>query len=154
MNRSKTIATVTCLLASLYGVPTVAAAATPTEELGQCLVSSTNTADRNQLVRWMFSAASAHPEVKAITNVTPAQMEESNKQLATLFVRLLSESCKGQASRAVVADGPVAFQKGFEALGQVAGRELFTDPRVLANMSGMQKYIDPAKMQEIGGAKP
>ena len=151
MNRSKIIAAA-FLLATLVSAPT--RAATPTEELSQCLVTSTNTADRNLLVKWMFAAASAHPEVKAISSVSPAQMDDSNKALAGLFMRLLTESCKGQAARAVVADGPAAFQKGFEALGQVAGRELFTDPRVLANIAGMQKYIDPAKMQDISAPKP
>jgi hypothetical protein len=153
MNRPSMIAAAVCLLGVVQGAP--ALAATPTEELGQCLVSSTNTADRNLLVKWMFASASAHPEVKAISNVTPAQIDDANKALGGLFMRLLTESCKEQAKRAVEAEGPVAFQKGFEALGQVAGRELFTDPRVVANMAGMQKFVDPQKLQSaLGIAKP
>lgn len=154
MNRLTRIAAAACLLSTLHAAPALASPAT--DDLGQCLVSSTNTADRNFLVKWMFASASAHPEVQAIAKVTPAQIEEANKGLGAMFMRLLTESCKTQAMVAVAADGPVAFQKGFEALGQVAGRELFTDPRVMANMAGMQKHVDTAKLQATFGtpAKP
>lgn len=44
--------------------PAVSHAGLYTDDLARCLVVSTSTQDRADLVRWIFSAASAHPVVK------------------------------------------------------------------------------------------
>ena len=126
------------------------------DDLGKCLVNSTTKEDRANLIRWLFVAASHHPAVKPIATVTPAQQEESDKQMGTLFMKLLTESCKAEAQKALQTEGPGTIQFAFEVLGKVAGQELFSSPEVAGNLKGLAKYIDPEKIKALSStpAKP
>ena len=126
------------------------------DDLGKCLVNSTTKEDRANLIRWLFVAASHHPAVKPIATVTPAQQEESDKQMGTLFMKLLTESCKAQAQKALQTEGPATMQFAFEVLGKVAGQELFSSPEVAGNLQGLAKYIDADKIKALSSspAKP
>lgn len=123
------------------------------DELAKCLVSSTTKADRVELVKWMFSAASAHPAVKTISSITPAQLDEANKNVAHLFMRLTTESCLEQTKNAIAYEGALAFQSSFEVLGQVAGQEMFASPEVEAGMAGLEKHLDEEKLSVIFSGK-
>ena len=140
-----TLAYVVVLLAS-----TPAFAGPYTDDLAKCLVSSTTTADRNALVKWMFAATSTHPAVKSLVTMSAVQIDEANKTVAALFVKLLAESCKTKTQEALKYEGKSAIDASFTVLCQVAGRELFSDPNVAANMAGLQKYFDKNKLQQLG----
>jgi hypothetical protein len=120
-----------------------------TDELSKCLVNSTTTTDRNALVRWIFAAGSVHPALKGYVTLTPAQLDEVNKTAGTLFMKLLTQTCEKQASAAINYEGKAAIEASFTVLGQVAGRELFSDPSVNAGMAGIQKYMDADKLQAL-----
>ncbi|HEX7375427.1 MAG TPA: hypothetical protein VF277_10645 [Steroidobacteraceae bacterium] len=120
------------------------------DDLSKCLVDTTTRDDRTALVRWMFTAASAHPAVASISSATPKEIDEANQVVGKLFMRLLTESCAEAASKAVKYEGPNAIETGFNTLGQVAGSELFSSPEVTAAMTGLQKYLDPKKLETIG----
>ena len=122
-----------------------------TDDLSRCLVESTATADKVSLVKWMFTAASLHPAVSSIASVSEKQLDDANKETAELFVKLLTESCREQAQKAVKYEGPYAIQAGFKVLGQVAAQELFSSPEVSAGMAGMEKHFDTEKLEEIFG---
>jgi hypothetical protein len=139
--------TLAYLAALLSAVP--ASAGPYTDDLGKCLVSATSKEDRNALVRWMFAAASAHPAVSNLVKVSPAQIDEENKATARLFMSLLTESCKAKTQDALKFEGASAIEASFNLLGQVAGRELFSDPKVGANIAGLTKYLDPKKLQQL-----
>lgn len=119
-----------------------------TDDLARCLVSSTTADDKVSLVVWMFSAASLHPAVSSIATVTKQQLDVSNKKTAELFVKLISETCKEQAQKAVKYEGQVAIQASFQVLGQVAAAELFSNPQVTASMAELDKYVDKAKLEQ------
>lgn len=121
-----------------------------TDDLSRCLVDSTSKDDRLALVRWMFSAAAAHPAVADVAKITPAQLDDANKSIAGLLMRLLTETCTEQAKKAFKYDGPTAFPASFQVLGQVAGTELFASPEVATAMTGMEKYVDSAKLEALG----
>lgn len=123
------------------------------DDLSKCLVASTTQQDRMALVRWLFSAASLHPAVKSIVTVSEKQLDESTKQTAQLFMRLLTVSCKPQAEKALQYEGPVTIELSFRVLGQVAGRELFTSPEVAVAMSKLQKYVDQKKIAALANKK-
>lgn len=122
-----------------------------TDDLSRCLVESTTREDKFSLVKWMFSAASQHPAVGSIANVSEQQLDETNQRTAELFVDLLTESCREQTIKAVKYEGQVAIQSGFKVLGQVAAGELFASPEVAAGMAGLQKHIDAEKLQSVFG---
>ncbi len=122
-----------------------------TDELSKCLVSSTSKDDRIALVRWMFAAASAHPAVSSIAATTPQQLDDANRSVGELFMRLTTVSCREQTKNAILYEGQLAIQGGFEVLGQVAGTEMFSSPEVAAGMAGLEKYIDNTKISELVG---
>jgi hypothetical protein len=141
---------VAACIALSYGPP--ALAGVYADDLGKCLVSSTTRDDRSDLIRWLFVAASHHPAVKPIASVSPAQQEDSDKQMGALFMKLLTVSCKTESQKALQFEGMVTIQLAFEVLGKVAGQELFTSPEVAGNLKGLAKYIDGDKLKALAVA--
>ena len=82
--RFKTLSAIAVCMVLFYSP--AAPAGVFADDLGRCLVNATTKDDRANLIRWLFVAASHHPAVKPITSVTPAQQEESDKQMGTLFI--------------------------------------------------------------------
>jgi hypothetical protein len=122
------------------------------DELAKCLVRSTTDADKNYLIKWMFASMALHPEVKSIASVTDAQRNELNKHAGKLFERLVAESCKAQTQDALRYEGPSTLEAGFQVLGQVAARGLFSDPAVAKGMSDFGKHIDNQRLEKLFGA--
>jgi hypothetical protein len=122
-----------------------------TDDMARCFVNSTSIAERNGLVKWMFSAAALHPAVKSIASISEGQRQESDKYMAQLVQKLLFESCRTQTQQAVKYEGQLAFQSSFEVLGQVAARDLFSEPSVTKGMSNLNNYVDKQKMQMLLG---
>ncbi len=76
-------------------------------------------------------------------------MEEANATTGALFMRLLTESCKDKAKKALVYEGPASIQLSFTVLGQVAAGELFSSPEVKEAMSGLEKSVDNKKLEQL-----
>jgi hypothetical protein len=53
------------------------------------------------LVRWLFTAASAHPAISSLSTVSSEDRDAASRITANLFVRLLTDSCKGAAQTAL-----------------------------------------------------
>jgi|HubBroStandDraft_6_1064221.scaffolds.fasta_scaffold504305_2 hypothetical protein len=149
MNFKALCAVAACMTAA-YGP--CATAGVFADDLGKCLVNSTTKENRADLIRWLFVAAAHHPAVKPIASVSPAQQEESDKQMGALFMKLLTESCKSETQKALQAEGPATIQTAFEVLGKVAGQELFSSPEVAGNLKGLAKYIDGEKIKALAAA--
>jgi hypothetical protein len=115
-------------------------------------LGTTTKNDRQDLIRWLFVAAAHHPAVKPIASVSPAQQDESDKQMGTLFMKLLTESCKTESQKALQFEGMGTLQSAFEVLGKVAGQELFSSPEVSGNLKGLAKYIDVEKLKTLAAA--
>lgn len=122
-----------------------------TDDLSKCIIESTTANDRIEFVKWMFSAMSRHPAVKSMSSISEQQISEANEKVAELFMKLMTETCKDKAQKAVKYEGQIAIQTGFQILGQVAAQELFSDPDVAALMSGLDKYIDNEKLNSALG---
>lgn len=147
----------TVLLAQIFVLPlfmTHAVYAGPyTDDLSKCIVESTTTEDRTELVKWMFTAMSLHPAVKQVASVSTEQIDEANKQIAALVVKLLTKTCNKQARAAIKYEGQIAIQSSFEILGQVAAKELFANKDVAAGLVGLGKNIDKKKLDDSLGIK-
>lgn len=131
--------------------PASAIAGVYSDDLAKCFVSSTTVGDRNGLVRWMFTSAASHPAVDSIVTVSDAQRRESDKYMARLSERLLFDACKKETEQAVKYEGQLALQSGFQVLGQVAGRELFSDPSVSKAMGNLNSYLNKEKIERLLG---
>jgi hypothetical protein len=119
------------------------------DDFGKCLVNATNKDDRANLIRWFFVAAAHNPEVKPLASVTPAQQEESDKAMGALMMRLLTDSCKTEAQKAIQYEGPNTIELAFAVLGKVAGSEIFSNPDVMAGLKSMTKYLDADKLKAL-----
>lgn len=140
------------VLAVAGALGSVPATAGPySDDLSKCLVRSTGDAEKRTLVKWIFAAVALHPEVADISSVTPAQRAEMTRNTAKIFEKLLADSCRTEVQQAVQYEGPQTIGSSFQVLGQVAARELFSNPNVAANMADLGKYIDQKRIAEAMG---
>jgi hypothetical protein len=123
------------------------------EALGKCLVKSTTQQDRVALVRWFYAAASRHPALKSLANVSEEQLDEASRVTAGLFVNLLTTSCKAEAQKAYREEGPPMLRQSFEVLDKVAGEELMATPEVQASLQTLRKYLDQDKLKVLSVEK-
>jgi hypothetical protein len=119
------------------------------DTLSDCLVGKSTMDDHVILVRWMFVAISRHPAVSTMATISDADVDNANKQMAELFTRLLTVTCRDQAKLALKNEGEFAMQQAFQKLGQQAGSEIFINQDVAKGMSGITKYFDAKKLQEL-----
>jgi hypothetical protein len=117
------------------------------DDLAKCLVKSTTTEDKSTLVQWMFAMSSLHPDVKQLSAVSPAKRADLNKQFAGMMTTLLTESCLNETRDALNYEGTETLVQGFTVLGQVAGRELFSNPDVAAGMGELEGLFDNKKLE-------
>jgi len=119
------------------------------DDLAKCLVRSTTSDQKSTLVQWVFAVTTLHPLVKPLSAVTDEQRTKLDKQVAAMFQTLLTDSCKQESLDAVKYEGTAAFQASFAVLGQVAMRELFTDPTVQKGIGEFTQYLDKSKFDEL-----
>ena len=81
--------------------------------------------------------------------MTPKDLEQSNKAMGALFMRLLTDSCKEKTKKALKYEGDDTIRVAFTVLGQVAGREMFSGPEVQKAMAGLKSNIDTNKLEEL-----
>ena len=130
----------TLSLAAFVGFTSTGAQAGPYgDDLGRCLVKSTSSADRREMVKWMLATAALHPDVQPIAAVSPQQRDTLNKAMGMLFERLQTQTCSQQAVQAFKFEGVSAIEYSFQLLGHVAVRELFADSSVVAGMAEVTK---------------
>jgi hypothetical protein len=137
----------------LLGSVKVSFAGPYADDLSRCIVESTTTEDRIALVKWIFIAFGFHPAVKKMVMVSKDQLEEANKQTAELYMKLLTETCKEKAQKALKYEGQIAIVTSFQVLMQVAGQEMFSNPEVADGVSGFEKYINKEKLETSLGIK-
>lgn len=131
----------TSLPASIYAGPF-------SDEMSKCLVKSTSDADKSLLIQWVFAAMSAHPDVKALSNVSNEKGIDLNKRTAGLLVSLLTERCKAETQQAVKYEGPGVLKTSFQVLGEVAMQGMMTNPDVVSYMGGLGKYVDTEALKK------
>lgn len=117
------------------------------DDLSRCLVESSTEKDKALLVKWMFTSMALHPDVASMANVTQAQRDAANKDAADMFARLMTMTCLEQSKKAIQYEGAAAVEQGFNAFGQVAGKELFAHPNVAQALAALQNHIDTKKLE-------
>lgn len=74
----------------------------------------------------------------------------ANKTMGALMMKLLTESCRQPAEKAIQYEGQTAIATSFQVLGQVAGRELFQNAEVAAGVSAITNYVDEKRLADLG----
>ena len=130
-------------VASLAGFSMNAVA--DTQALGTCLVDSLDGKERKQLAKWIYFAIAAHPEMASFSNVTADDRQATDEYVGDLVTRLLVDDCP-DAFKAAQGSDPLALQKSFEFVGQVAMQELITNQDVVVAISSYANYADQERI--------
>ena len=134
-------------LGVMAGVP--ANAGVYTDDLTKCLLKSASSEDQIVFVQWVFSALALHPAVQQYSKFTPAQQADLTKKAAALFTRLMTVDCRKETGSAVKYEGAAAIETSFKTLGEVASRNLFSDPHVAKGLEGLSAGFDEAELKKV-----
>lgn len=145
----------TPLLSLLAAGVLLAAAAAPAPALANptvdaakvCFSDNTTGRDRKLLGKWIFLALAGHPEIRAFSKASPEDNEQVSRELAALFMRLVTEDCVGEMKQLARMGGAEAMKLPFQHLGQIAMQELMGNPDVAANISAFERYVDEGKLE-------
>lgn len=137
------------LAAGTLIAPAVASAGIYTDDLTRCVVSGASSTDKATLVRWMFSAISANPAVSSMVSLSQSQREANTKAAADLMQRLLLKDCRPQAVTAIKNEGATAIEASFEVLGQVAARDMLSEPHAMAEIQRLGSYTDKVQWAKL-----
>lgn len=122
------------------------------DDLSKCVVDSSTSEDKQDLVQWIFFAISLNPNAEPYVKVTSEQRAQVDKRMAQLLERLLTQSCVKQAQLAVQYEGDGALKEAFGLLGRVATTEIFGNPKVSAGAEKFVEYLDVDKVNAAIGA--
>ncbi|PKO48076.1 MAG: hypothetical protein CVU31_07555 [Betaproteobacteria bacterium HGW-Betaproteobacteria-4] len=144
---NKLVAILAVSLFSAIATPSVAGPAT--EALSVCLADNTTGKDRKDMARWVFIGMSTHPEIQSLSNVTQADRETLDQQMAAMITRLITENCTAQVKLARNKDGSNALKDAFEIIGKLAMQELMSNPNVNSAFTTFTKYVDQNKFSAV-----
>lgn len=149
----KTFCRAPVLILALSAALAIPAHAGPSvEALSTCLGDHTSGKERKDLARWMFTAMATHPDIKDLSKATDAGRESSDKAMGQLVTALLAERCSAQVREVVSQEGSAGMFNAFRALGELAMKELMSNPDVGRAMGGYERYLDQAKIRAaLGG---
>lgn len=117
--------------------------------LGSCMADSMTGKERKEMAKWVFFAMAAHPEIKEYARVPLQTKEATDKQIAAVVTRLLTQDCLAEAKAGFKQEGQAAIVSAFELVGRVAMQELTTNKDVAASIGEYAKYLDNEKMRQI-----
>jgi hypothetical protein len=137
-----------CLCAALSSGP--ARAGIYADALGQCARGATSTEDRVALMRWSFIAATANPRLADLASVSAEARERSFRAAGQIFNRIMLRACRREAIAALRNEGGPGVQRGFQALGELAGREMMLAPETLAVIAQIDRYLDREGLEALG----
>ena len=92
---------------------------------------------------------SAHSTIEPFLNISQKDIEKTNKFVGKLFTRLLTEDCPDEANSTYKIGGSTAFEYAFGTAGELAMREITTEPRVNEALRAFEKYADQNKINEV-----
>lgn len=121
-------------------------AQTTVDQLSDCLVKSTTATDKTTVLQWTYAALSAHPDLKAFSQVTPQQKDQLDQKLAQVLQRIIVDQCSAQTKAVIQTDGLEAVGQSFQQLGREAGESIIKDPAVSQQLQGTLRYIDLNKI--------
>ena len=138
------------LLAAAFSLslPSAAVAGPYGDSLTKCLVQSTTSEDKTTLVNWIFSMLTLHPQASAMSTLTKEDRTKASKATARMLETLLTKTCLKETREALKYEGPAVLETSFNQLGQIAARELFTNPAVAGGMAGFANFVDKKAMED------
>ena len=144
--KSLNIAKIGLMATSGLAFTQMAQAGQTVDALSSCLVKSTTAADKTAVLQWTFSALAAHPDLKALSNVSAEQRNSLDQKFAQTVQRIIVEQCSSQAKAVIQTEGIQAVGQSFQALANETGQAIINTPEVKQQLTGTLKYVDLNKV--------
>ena len=90
----------------------------------------------------------SHPELESLASFTDDDVLKSNKAIGKLITRLFVDDCPAE-SKAAQKQDPLAIQRAFEFVGQVAMQELMSNQNVIVGITNYAKFTDQSKINAL-----
>ncbi|WP_296279939.1 hypothetical protein [uncultured Acinetobacter sp.] len=135
-----------CIATALLGTTQFATAGQTVDQLSDCLVKATTATDKTTVLQWTFSALSAHPDLKAFSNITDQQRDQLDQKFAQVLQRVIVEQCATQTKAVIQAEGLQAVGDSFQELGRSTGENIIQNPEVKKQLQGVIRYVDLNKL--------
>lgn len=135
-----------CIAVVLLGTTQFATAGQTVDQLSDCLVKATTATDKTTVLQWTFSALSAHPDLKAFSNITDQQRDQLDQKFAQVLQRVIVEQCATQTKAVIQAEGLQAVGDSFQELGRSTGENIIQNPQVKQQLQGVIRYVDLNKL--------
>ena len=84
-----------------------------------------------------------------MVTISAKQRDDIDRNAGTLFMRLLTQSCRVETQQAIRYEGPATIQYAFQVFGQAATGDLLTNASVAEGMKGLSKYLDEQKFKTM-----
>ncbi len=92
---------------------------------------------------------SAHPDIGKIAKASPEAIESAQKNAASIFTRLIADTCPQEMRAVVKTNGAEGIRVSFEFLGKIAMQELMNNPQVSTAIGGFERFVDKSKVDPI-----
>ena len=115
-----------------------------TVKLRDCFTAQTTGADRTTFARWFVAILATAPKVQGVASVEPGVKDQLDRQVATIFTRIITKDCAAEARPLWKARSSAAFRVAGEALGRLAMQEVASDPEGAKIFAGYASHINPA----------
>lgn len=112
--------------------------------LGQCFVLKSTGSDRLLVARWLAGAMGMGEATRDMVTVDEAAKLATDKAMAGPFTRLFTRDCADEAAPLIKAQNQSGLEAAGGMLGEMAMRELMSDPKVSAATFAYLQFIDPA----------
>lgn len=130
----------------MLSLPAPASANAQVEAAQACFSDSTSGRDRKLLGKWIFLAIAAHPEISRLSAATAAEKDQTSRDFAELFTRLVTEDCTEEMRALAAAGSSESIRVAFEHLGKLAMLELMSAEPVSGAIADFEKHLDAEKI--------
>ena len=142
-------------LANIASAQTAPSPLTPAQEqaytikLRDCFTAQTTGADRTTFARWFVAILASAPKVQGVAAVEPGVKDQLDRQVASIFTRIITKDCAAEARPLWQARSNVAFRVAGEALGRLAMQEVTADAEGQKIFAGYASHINPADFRNL-----
>jgi hypothetical protein len=129
--------------------PTATDLSAQANALGQCFVNKSTGEDRMAVARWMLAGLASAPKMTDVASVDPTRKMAVDKAMAAIFTRLITIDCANESRPLFLAKSKAAFETAGGALGEIAMKELLSDPKAEEGLSSYTNYLDESAFANV-----
>jgi hypothetical protein len=124
------------------------------QNLSECLTSSITGEEKSQIMKSVFFAIAAHPEMAPYSKISEEEREKHNKYMGSLYTRLYAEDCANVLRMMSASGNTQGIGNELNKLFVIAIQGLMNDQNVANASAAYFKYVDQEKIKAINSSQP